>query len=1062
MSSATSATRLVNYLRASISHGRGRHALEEVRQTASPAQYRTLIATAYRVPNRGRYQILPEFHQRPRGVLILAPYTALELRREIEWCVALLERHAEKLITFLQLSLELQRHLLASEEDAAVLLIDDVQKHFGWSAWTVQAKIALLQATDGQDAQKKYVADILTENTGLLRAIAHLASQRNEAPVGISGFKLRAADTISAWDIPDAWTTFLKYTLLGDIPQTDGGIADVLTTASSGTCIDLATTLIDIVAAHRERLASLNPRAIAQLDRLLSRLAPVDERILATSLTSARATPDLSGASNSPFNKAIVCLSSILNRSADAAERQEELEKISLNFAFSPFFRFAGRLSGSLASSAPLRVSDLQKEAAFRFGEAAPSLWGTQNPAYHRSEDLLAHLEVNWQCSAPEELFSICAALDEGDSFDIASSAKARFAIHLSQGDWQSAIGVAISCIAEFPGSRYEFPFSDAIEGRTWNDLRGCHDPVITALAASYAVKEIPPGRDAQKLHRHLQQLALIVLRSSNVPHFSELFQEPMTPVQQQFLADVCVESVIEVNINLDSSKALATERMKICQRLVQSDSGNSTRYLEEIRQLTYATELEEGIRNFDSSRLFVNEAGLQEWGARSLAEDYARYRLLQSAALPELGDIQAAAVSALRDRESPFPQALFEQPKTEADRLLLDLTQRVLREFLYGSTSGLNSYLSLRIRHGSLAGHLRGPLEEAGAIALRDSASGIYQPISTWQSVGIDLTIEGISNINSAFDEFSKRFDNRISHFVDELLQIRSEAKPFGVFDISISTFLLNWLKAQTAGIVEPQEFVQTCVSNFKASLSPAMERVRKHIAQIKDEVGRDADRLLESIQGESMDGQLSPLLDAINRGRTNFNFAADRVSDWFSTLDRADHGRRYSLEQIIRIGLTLTTNTRPSFSPELRVELGNDIPLLTPHSGAFLIADAMFIAFDNACLHSRLDGKLPIDVRANLIDKKLLVFEVENDVAEDAETSTVAAKLEKIRGQLESGEYRNMVSAEGGTGLFKLKRLTERSGAVDELTFGFKEGRFKVRFAIPVRSIELPGEAT
>lgn len=1062
MSSAANGTRLVNYLRASISHGRGRHALEEVRQTASPAQYRTLIATAYRVPNRGRYQILPEFQQRPRAVLTLAPYTALELRREIEWSVALLERHAEKLIPFLQLSLELQRHLLASDESAAVLLIDDVQKRFGWSAWTVQAKIALLQATDGQDAQKKYVADILTENTGLLRAIAHLASQRNEGPVGISGFKLRAADIISGWDIPDAWTTFLKHTLLGDIPQTDGGIADVLTTASSGTCIDLATALIDIVAVHRERLASLNPNAIARLDRLLARLAPIDEGILATSLTSARATLDSSVASNSVFNRAVVCLSSILNRGADAAERQEELEKISLNFAFSPFFRFAGRLSGSLASSAPLRISDLQKEAAFRFCEVVPSLWGTENAAYHRSEDLLTRLEVDWQCSAPDELFSICGALDEGDSFDIASSAKARFAIHLSQGDWQSAIGVAISCIAQFPGSRYEFPFSDAIEGRTWNELRGCHDPVITALAASYAVNEIPPGRDAQKLHRHLQQLALIVLRSSNVQHFSELFQEPMTPVQQQFLADVCVESVIEVNINLDSSKALATERMKICQRLVQSDSGNSTRYLDEIRQLTYATELEEGIRNFDSSRLFVNEAGLQEWGARSLAEDYARYRLLQSASLPELGDIKAAAVSALRDRESPFPQALFEQPKTEADRLLLDLTQRVLREFLYGPTSGLNSYLSLRIRHGSLAGHLRGPLEEAGAIALRDSTSGIYQPISTWQSVGIDLTIEGRSNINSAFDEFSKRFDDRISHFVDELLQIRSEAKPSGVFDISISTLLLNLLKAQTAGIVEPQEFVQTCVSNFKASLSPAMERVRKHIAQIKDEVGRDADRLLESIQCESMDGQLSPLLDAINRGRTNFNFAADRVSDWFSTLDRADHGRRYSLEQIIRIGLTLTTNTRPSFFPELRVELGNDIPLFTPHSGAFLIADAMFIAFDNACLHSRLDGNLRIEVRANLIDGKLLVFEVENDVSEDAETSTVTAKLEKIRGQLESGEYRNMVSAEGGTGLFKLKRLTERSGAVDELTFGFEDGRFKVRFAIPVRSIELPGEAT
>jgi hypothetical protein len=293
-------------------------------------------------------------------------------------------------------------------------------------------------------------------------------------------------------------------------------------------------------------------------------------------------------------------------------------------------------------------------------------------------------------------VLSDCDDLDSGDCFDLVCAAKARYAVHLNRADWQTAISVAISCIARFPGCRYEFSFSSAVQGRSWSELKGCRDPIIAALAAGYAVSELPAGRDAQKLHRHLQQLALIVLRSSNLQHFSELFTDEMSPVQRQFLSDVCTTSVIEVNINLGSSKALSFERMKICQRLVQHDPGNSTKYLEEIRQLTYATELEEGIRHFDSSRLFVNEVALQEWGAKNLAEDYARYRLLQGASLPELEDIQAAAVSALHGRDKPLPQALLEQPKTEADRLLLDLAQRVLREFLYGSTSGLNSYLSL------------------------------------------------------------------------------------------------------------------------------------------------------------------------------------------------------------------------------------------------------------------------------------------------------------------------------------------------------------------------------
>gem|GEM_PF-6305244 len=1057
MSSAGNGMRLVNHLRASISHGRGRSALEELRGIASPSQYRTLVATAYRVPNRGRHPLLPDFQQRPHGILTFEPFKALDLKRELDWCATILERHADKVVLFLQSSLELQSHILAGDEVRALQTINDIHDRFGCSAWTVQAKIALLQVTEGQEAQKNYASEILRENSGLLRAIAHLASQRNEGPVGISGFKIRAIETIGGWDIPASWITFLKYALLGDIPQTEYGAIEILTTASTGTCIDLATALIDLIAVNREHLTSLNPQAIHRLDRLLSRLEPNDADVITTSLTEARAAATPYGAGQSTFLRSLCCLSSILNRNLDAAERQEELEKISLNFAFSPFFRVAGRLSRNILSETPLYVSSLAAEAQFRLRGPLPALWGPGTTAYHNSEQLLHRLETSWRDGEHEELLSICGQLDRGDSFDIATSAKARFAIHLSKGDWQSAIAVAISCISRLPGSRYEFRFADAVQTRTWNELKGCHDPVIAALAASYAVSELPAGRDAQKLHRHLQQLALTVLRSSGATQFSELFAKSMTPVQRQFLSDVCTESVIEVNINLDSSKALSAERMKICQRLVQYDPGNSTKYLEEIRQLTYAAELEEGIRHFDSSRLFVNEAALQEWGAKSLSEDYARYRLLQSASLPELEDIQAAAVLVLRDRDSPVPKALLEQPKTEADRLLLELTQRVMREFLYGSTSGLNSYLSLRIRHGSLAGHLRGPLEEAGAIALRDSTSGIYQPISTWQNTSADLSIGAKSNINSAFDEFSQRFDNRVSCFVDDLLQIRSDSKPEGVFDIQISTLLINLLKAQTANIIDPQEFVKACTSHFKASLAPAMEHVKEHIHQIKDEVGQDADLLLDRILRESSDGQLSPLLDSINRGRTNFNFAADRVSDWFSSLDRADHERRYSLEQIVRIGQTLTANTRPSFAPDLRIELGGDIPPFTPQYGAFLIADAMFIAFDNAFLHSRLEGRIRIDVRANLIEDRMLVFEVENDVSDDAETPVALAKLERIRGHLESGEYRNMVSGEGGTGLFKLKRLTERSGALDDVTFGFEDGRFKVRFAIPIQSIEL-----
>lgn len=1056
MSSEWSGKRLVNHLRASISHGRGRGALEHVRTVAHPSQYRVLIATAYRVPNRSRYPLLPGFRQKSREILSFTPFRALDLKRELEWAAAILERNESKVVDFLQQLVGMQNCVCNGDDAAALRILAEIQEKYGYSGWAIQSKIALLQITEGQEAQKSYASDIVSENSGLLLGIAHLASQRNEVPVGISGFKYRASETIGSWDVPHAWRTYLRYALLGDIPENEAGAVDLLTTVCSGTCIDLAVTLSDLMAINRSLYESANPAATKRIEGIFAKVNVGNRDVLRGVLAQARSGDGGAPSGGGAIGKVVSCLAAVLNRNFDAAERSDELDKLCTNFGFLPLFRVIGSFSKKLTGEKVPKLSDLKYEASLRLRRPLP-FWGGSNPAHSESEAAIDRLEESWKNADFDAATRACEELSGGDSFDFVIAAKARYAIGLACGDWQAAALTAVSCVAKLPGSRYEFSFSEVIDGKSWGELKTSEHPMVTAIAACYAVRELPAGRDAQRLHRHLQQLALQVLRKIKVSHFSELFLDEMTPIQKQFLSDVCTPDVIEVNINLGSSRALFAERMKICQQLVRQDPGAATKYLEEIRQITYTVELEEGIRNFDSSRLFVNEAAIQEWGAKSLAEDYSRYRLLQDASLPELENIQAAAVFVLNDRESPLPQALLDQPKTEADRLLLDLAQRVLREFLYGATSGLNAYLSLRIRHGSLAGHLRGPLEESGAIALRDSTSGVYQSISTWSGIIFHLPTRTGSLINKEFDDFSRRFDERVAYFIEEILQIRSDSKPLGVFDLQVSTVLLNLLKASTSEIEEAYEFVEACTSNFKSALAPAMMKIKTHLQDIKDETGRDVDRLLEHIQSESSDGAISPILDSINRGRTNFNFAADRVSDWFSSIDRAEHERHYSIDQVIRIGENLTRNTRPYFSPDLKIHLIGELPRFAPQFGAFLIADAMFIALDNAYLHSKIDGRISIDVRVELFEGKLLVFDVVNDVSDDAATPQALEKLERIRAQLDSGEYKGMVSGEGGTGLFKLRRLTDRSGGGGDLSFGFDGDRFKVKFGIPIRSIEV-----
>ena len=83
------------------------------------------------------------------------------------------------------------------------------------------------------------------------------------------------------------------------------------------------------------------------------------------------------------------------------------------------------------------------------------------------------------------------------------------------------------------------------------------------------------------------------------------------------------------------------------------------------------------------------------------------------------------AFTEALEDAltEGTLPQKSLSLPKNEATDLLFDLVSPVFVECMTNAGYGLDCYLSMRIRHGTLSGQLRGPLEEQKIITQREGA---------------------------------------------------------------------------------------------------------------------------------------------------------------------------------------------------------------------------------------------------------------------------------------------------------------------------------------------------
>ena len=117
---------------------------------------------------------------------------------------------------------------------------------------------------------------------------------------------------------------------------------------------------------------------------------------------------------------------------------------------------------------------------------------------------------------------------------------------------------------------------------------------------------------------------------------------------------------------------------------------------------------------------------------------------------------------------------------RKEAAGLFESLIESVKAEFLHNSDHGLDAYLSMRVRHGSLAGHLRGPLEKLCLIVSRNDDKYIDNA-----ALATELAIEeeDRKSLFACFADFSRRYDGIIDDLIKNRLQIRTIKKPDGMF---------------------------------------------------------------------------------------------------------------------------------------------------------------------------------------------------------------------------------------------------------------------------------------
>lgn len=496
------------------------------------------------------------------------------------------------------------------------------------------------------------------------------------------------------------------------------------------------------------------------------------------------------------------------------------------------------------------------------------------------------------------------------------------------------------------------------------------------------------------------------------------------------FLGRGCSLSVLDMLPSITNSKDVLEERRDICAALVNLGGDNAQAYQEELVTLSRAIAVHRGLQTFDGSRVHVDTDALIVIAKRELNESFQRYLLLTQSGVESADKFD----SILRDltRKDYSAKNLLTIPESEADELLISMILRARERFLFDIPHGLDSYLSKRVRHGSIVGYLRAPAEKEDVITAQ-ALDGSYALHLRWVSQ-LEVTTQR-AQIANAFSSFAKGFDEHLLRLRNVLLHVKSESHPLGVFDAPLSGPSYHLLRAVAIRDKSIETFLGTIFASLWGLLNPSLHAAKE---LLQAETLRVVTKLFYLLRAKISAAGLSPQLfaemdNAVGRASAAVQGQIEAVSAWFDPIAPGDCN--FAMSEVVEIAAASVRAIRGSFYGSLSVECSGE--LLISGTEMPVIVDVLFVAFENVAKWSNMSGASQIVVRVwHSSGDETLCMRIENDVVVD-NYELAQLSIEQRRKAIVSADGA-LARQEGGSGFAKISSIVSQStkGTMD---FGF-----------------------
>ena len=599
---------------------------------------------------------------------------------------------------------------------------------------------------------------------------------------------------------------------------------------------------------------------------------------------------------------------------------------------------------------------------------------------------------------------------------------------------------------------RHVLPIQQAVSGRKWPRVAPFADKLRLSIVLDLHLRESSDQHTATLRRAAVAEF----LRRHGMRKPSDLFPsiaEFDLGEVVYFYSRVCISSVLDMLPALTSSQDVERERKQILGILTQIDKANTEAYQVEIFSISRRLSIEAGLRLVDESRLHVDEDSILSWADRELRETYRRYIDLVKAGVGVADDFTSVFSKAMKIQDAP--SKLLKVPESEADELIISMLGDLKEQFLMDASHGLDSYLSRRIRHNTMHGLLRGPVEFSKLITQRDKLGGNYTENLHWLGKLQPETPEQAKIISKHFISFAQEFDEVVLKLKDDRLHIKTSEKPNGMFDLILTPVVFHIARSavqETEATLE--QFVSMCIRLFWGLLQPSLENVR-HLLQhdVKHEMSRVFDKLKNNIsKNSSQNTWFASLSQAIGDSQNRVAGEIDKVAEWFHQHETTG-SHPFSLNEMIDIGLTAALTAHTAYEPSITLVVNTPTDCILDFSALHIIHDIVWIAIDNVYAHSKIEKSPKIKISVSLDEeKKLLSFSIVNQIASGVRTPNEEKWLKQCKQEIDDGGYKERLNKEGRSGLKKLAGMVHKS-EIGKLEFGYiSDVEFKLDIAIEI----------